>query len=598
MSDWQQRSKSVLHDYSHLVEEFRTQVDDWNDRLQELRPTLGADTLKQLRKDFDSVRRRLDADFNLVIAGDFKRGKSTLINALVGSRVASSNVTPETVTINRFRYGSTSQLVATLQNGAKVPLQPEDIALERLEPILEKLGSPVEYLLAEVDVPWLQGVTLVDTPGMGDLLARFDKAVIDYLVQADSVIYVISALSPLSESEERFLRQSLAPHEFPKLMFVINMMDHVNSDEEAARVVERIKARILKLFPQAQIFAVSALDELSRQLGGNRPNAARQAALESSFGELRTHLEESILLNRQRIQLDRACELAGQSLERLQRAGQRLRSALENDAAKLTQSLEQCENGNSELHGRIAREKEEVATFIQGLGQEARGWMLEFCERLERDTLPDLLASKVERVQKFFPFFLSEVTREALTACVRAHQAHIVERVQQCQSVVQKDMAEFAGASQVGESVGRQALWSTPWTGQETFQMVMSFTGIGEILNVVLDKKKQNQQLQQYADRIRDSLPRFRDTLSQQVPQIYNELTSQILQELQQGYELELSQSAAALRQAQELQQRGGADVGALGTRLDELDATYKEASGKLEELQQRLWFSEGLVTA
>jgi len=600
MSVWQESSQSSLHDYSHLGDELRSQLENWSEQVQDepLRSLLGTTSLRQLRHDFDFARKRLDADFTLVVAGDFKRGKSTLINALVGAKVASSNPTPETVTINRFVYGKKPLLVATLVNGAKIPLQPEDIALERLEPILEKLGAEVRHLQAEVDVPWLQGVTLVDTPGMGDLLARFDQQVIEYLVQADSVIYVISALSPLSESEERFLRQSLAVHEFPKLTFVVNMIDHTQNEEETQRLLERIEARIYKLFPQSKVFAVSALDELARQVGAGRPNPSRQQALEGYFAALRGHLEEAILLNRQRIQLDRACELAGQAFERLQKNGERLRTALQSDQKQLELALRQCENGDSELHGRISQEKEELASAIQGMGQQATGWMMEFCDRFETQVLGKLTQSKVERVQRYFPFFLSEVTREALTACVCAHQAPIVEQVQKCQRAFQSDFERLASAtqtSQVGENLGRQALWSAPWSGQETFQLVMTLTGLGELLNIMLDKKKQNQQLEQFAARIVDSMPRFREALKQQVPQVYGQLTEKILNELQSGYELELSQSSAAIRQVQEMREKGLDQGGKMESGLNELSQLCQQASLALEDLEQRLWFSESL---
>jgi GTPase SAR1 family protein len=60
---------------------------------------------------------------SLAVVGDFKRGKSTLINALVGSEVVTTNVTPETVTINYIEHGTENKIEAVLEDGGKVDLQ-------------------------------------------------------------------------------------------------------------------------------------------------------------------------------------------------------------------------------------------------------------------------------------------------------------------------------------------------------------------------------------------------------------------------------------------------------------------------------------------
>src|SRR5690242_13772945 len=64
----------------------------------------GRDLARQIAGAGRSLHERLSSAFSIMIVGDFKRGKSTLINALVGQDVAPTDVAPETMSINRIEY--------------------------------------------------------------------------------------------------------------------------------------------------------------------------------------------------------------------------------------------------------------------------------------------------------------------------------------------------------------------------------------------------------------------------------------------------------------------------------------------------------------
>lgn len=87
---------------------------------------LGEKHIQAIRERREIIRRRLHGDFQLVVVGDFKRGKSTLINALLGKAVVPTAVTPETVTINKLSYAETPRIEAVLKNKKRISLsQPE-----------------------------------------------------------------------------------------------------------------------------------------------------------------------------------------------------------------------------------------------------------------------------------------------------------------------------------------------------------------------------------------------------------------------------------------------------------------------------------------
>ena len=90
------------------------------------------------RWEKDILSRRNDP-FTLVVCGEFKRGKSSLINALLGEDVTPVNVTPETVTLNRIIYGPHSN-EAVLPGGKKLQLSDEEMQRENLEALMRQTG--------------------------------------------------------------------------------------------------------------------------------------------------------------------------------------------------------------------------------------------------------------------------------------------------------------------------------------------------------------------------------------------------------------------------------------------------------------------------
>lgn len=91
------------------------------------------------------LSRKSEEPFTLVILGEFK-GKSTIINALLGKELAPINVTPETYTINEISFGHTQYVEAILENGMRVPLSLEDITREKLEQRMKLFPAKISYV--------------------------------------------------------------------------------------------------------------------------------------------------------------------------------------------------------------------------------------------------------------------------------------------------------------------------------------------------------------------------------------------------------------------------------------------------------------------
>jgi hypothetical protein len=153
------------------------------------------------------LRGRLrDARLRMLVAGEAKRGKSTLVNALLGRDVLPAGVTPLTALPTTVRYGQDENVSAVFTDGRaeRFPLAAlEDLVTERRNPANCRQLSAVTVLL---DVPVLaRGVKLVDTPGTGSVNTHNTAAAEAALETMDAAVFVLTADPPMSASERELM---------------------------------------------------------------------------------------------------------------------------------------------------------------------------------------------------------------------------------------------------------------------------------------------------------------------------------------------------------------------------------------------------------
>jgi hypothetical protein len=147
-----------------------------------------------------ALRARLDEPLRVVIAGRVKSGKSTLLNALIGERLAPTDAGECTRVITWYRDGHTYQVSATPRSGA-----PRQLRFTRTDAAIEvDLAGLAADDLEELVVTWpsqtLRTATLIDTPGMGSLSERVSQRAWELLsaddeeTPADAVLYLMRHL--------------------------------------------------------------------------------------------------------------------------------------------------------------------------------------------------------------------------------------------------------------------------------------------------------------------------------------------------------------------------------------------------------------------
>ena len=195
----------------------------------------------------DDVLKRLKDDvFNVAIVGEFKRGKSTLINALLGSDVLPTDVLPATAALNKITYGISPLVRIEYKNGKS-----EEIGIDQLNNFVTKLtkeseerAKTIKEAVVYFPIKYCKNdVTIIDTPGLNDNEAM-TEVTLSVLPQIDAAVVVVMAQSPFSDSERDFLESKIITSDLGRVMFVVTGIDLIRKKEDADRVLENIANRI------------------------------------------------------------------------------------------------------------------------------------------------------------------------------------------------------------------------------------------------------------------------------------------------------------------------------------------------------------------
>ncbi|WP_258349514.1 dynamin family protein [Saccharopolyspora gregorii] len=116
---------------------------------------------------FDEVLHRMSAPLQVAVAGRIKSGKSTLVNAMIGRRVAPTDVGECTRLVTRFQYGTVDRVEVVFHDGSKqaVPFDTDGGIPAELGVELDRVSHLEAYLTNAV----LRDLTVIDTPGLGSL---------------------------------------------------------------------------------------------------------------------------------------------------------------------------------------------------------------------------------------------------------------------------------------------------------------------------------------------------------------------------------------------------------------------------------------------
>lgn len=246
-------------------------------RLAELAQELGSERVEE---EAESLAQRVtEGRFYVACVGQFKRGKSTLLNALLGDRILPTGVLPLTTVPTIVRYGHSRQARVRFEGGMWTEIAPEDLGQyvsEELNPENRKGVVGVEVFSSSLLLA--DGMCFVDTPGLGSVFAGNTAATHAFVPHIDAAIIVLGADPPIA-GEELALVGAIGK-QVVNLVIVMNKADRTSDDERdiarpfTKKMLERQLGR-----PVGPIFEVSAEERL-RNEGPEREWQPLIAALE------------------------------------------------------------------------------------------------------------------------------------------------------------------------------------------------------------------------------------------------------------------------------------------------------------------------------
>lgn len=310
----------------------------------------------QIASRAEDISSRLNySKVHIVVVGEFNRGKTTFVNALIGEPLLPMDIVPTTAAIWSIEKGDhvSSQIVRKDGSTSEVDFA----SLSRLSADGDLCAQDIKFV--RLTVPTLavgDDVVVIDTPGVNDINEQRSEITYGFLAQAEAAVFLLDASAPVTRSESEFLQGQVLDSHLDKILFVLNKSDRIDSDEledACAAAEERLKELLGK---EVSVIPLESVRVLSALADGNL-----QKADESGWSRLTNalgHLLESARSEASRIEMaQRRCEALQKEL--LSRIGARAGMISMGEQARFKANTE-LDMSEQELRGKLDRFKEHV----------------------------------------------------------------------------------------------------------------------------------------------------------------------------------------------------------------------------------------------
>lgn len=178
---------------------------------------------------------KIDNSTSILFCGEFKRGKSSLINAIIGDEICPTDIGIATAVVTRIMYGQTKKAVRYYGNllEGENSLKKEEIAWDDIQKYtvgdVTEIGSTVQMDLYYPSEFLKEGLVVIDTPGIGGLDPHHANLTAMALPYADIAVFITDASEPVTESELKFYEKKVASR-VKSTIVLINKSDILSQD--------------------------------------------------------------------------------------------------------------------------------------------------------------------------------------------------------------------------------------------------------------------------------------------------------------------------------------------------------------------------------
>lgn len=479
-------------------------------------------------------------------------------------------------------YGETPTAEAILSNGQRIMLTADDLQRERLEKLTRAFPDSLEYIDIRDNAEILKEIRIVDTPGLSDLDC-LDKQVQDYLVNADAIVYVASALSPFSESEQVFLATHIQPMSFSKLFVLVNMIDAMGSMRDIEKIINRVSECCERIVPNAFVYGVSGIDEYRRKIGLNRPDlTGLQEFYENEFLKFEMSLKREIILQKDFIRTQRVITMLNLMLNDTASRIHMVYDMIALDKQKLVDLSEKIDRECHSLAQAIEERRPKIVLSVTEMQQQAEQWMYGFFSKLREDIYEARNQGNPEDVEKHFYSFLVDKVGEAYKKCIEIHEKALNEVL----SNMGRELARKLGLANLAEE-------ATAGNGlSDSFvlvsQSVINAAGAdenGSYPSETMSSFKNLLGRRRTTNIIDTALENFDDVRSNAVKDLksaYKKMAENAIKRFDSLYQTQVEASRDALAQAKEMTESSNNEV--VKTHLGKAVAVLDEAADVLRK--------------
>jgi small GTP-binding protein len=337
-------------------------------RLGEIARELGLDKLASTIES-DTRRRLEDAKVRVLVIGEIKQGKSTLINAIIGREELPVGVTPTTGAVVVVHAGDDPGRYLAHGDGQRDALPADRFAeLARGKPKGGKAvnveGTLELVLPADVLPAWLE---LVDTPGINDIEAFRGAVARGELPRADVLVLVLDATQLLNRTELAFLRDAVAAvggldDSGARLLIAVNRIDLIDKADHP-KLIEHLERSLTALSrPRGNGAPIHELFLTNARRAGREPNADDDGVI--AVAKLRERLLElaqgrtKMLPARARAALRRHAQLSCHNASIAARALTLEHAALQREIAHVEREITEASQDLTTIRTKISRARE------------------------------------------------------------------------------------------------------------------------------------------------------------------------------------------------------------------------------------------------
>jgi len=260
---------------------------------------------------------------NVAVLGQFKSGKSSLVNSILGENILPVGTVPITAIVTRIRYGNQPRLIVQFNNGNDISTDITDLpdyVTEKLNPenIKQVSQAIVEHPLLE---PY-KNISLIDTPGLGSLYKHNSMATLQWLPLTGVAIIAVSAERPLAEEDINLIK---GVHQFcPDVAIIITKTDLFRQEqllEIKSYMAQSLIKTIGKEFPIYEYSVINNVADYRRILLDNLilplHNQAAKKLRDITQHKVKNVLEQTITYTELALQAAMKKETAKGSVNRL-----------------------------------------------------------------------------------------------------------------------------------------------------------------------------------------------------------------------------------------------------------------------------------------